>query len=237
MNHRAGEGKATATICYLLTGVQGIGEARVARWFVSQGQRLRANDPLVLLQSGGDGPSITLRVSRQDSIAGSVVERIFCSEGARVTQSDCLAVFTASSDEIGWPIDRVEDLGDLGQYPVAYVDYVLASDSRSRELLDRLFPGYVRWYFQTYPLMPRLQMVGTLAILGLGALVMHSTLDLLAALNGETSSTPWWDNLWLVLSPFFLGTLVFLSLLVLRWLELSRVSQRRRTSRRRQAQK
>jgi hypothetical protein len=55
-------------------------------------------------------------------------------------------------------------------------------------------------------------------------------------LNGPPTSTPWWDNLWLLLGPFFLGVLVVLVLGVLRWLALSRISPLARSSRRRQVE-
>jgi hypothetical protein len=234
MNHRMGE--QNITIHYLLVGVQGFGEVHVARWFVKEGQRLRAKDPLVTLQSGVDGPMVTLRVTREDSIEGAVVERIFCAEGARVTERDCLAVFTASGTSAGRAISRLEDLGDLAQYPVVYVDYVIASTSLLRELLDRRFPGFARWYFKTYPLMPLIKMAGTLALLALGGLLTHSILDSLRDLEGPPV-TPWWDNLWLLLLPFFLGVLVCLALFVLRYLALKRISPRSPGATQRQVQR
>jgi hypothetical protein len=238
MNH---QGKNTTAMHYLLVGIQGIGEVRVARWFVEEGQRLRAKDPLVTLtlQSGGDGPSITLRVPREAGIAGAVVERIFCAPGARVTERDCLAVFTTTLVEAGRAIARLEDLGDLEQYPVVYADCVIASTSLSRKLLEGRFPGFARWYFRTHPLVPLLEMAGILAFVGLLALLAHSMLDALADLGSGPSpiSTPWWDNLWFLLLPFFLGTLVFFILLVLHYLSLKRTSPLASGSKRRRGQR
>jgi H+/Cl- antiporter ClcA len=82
-------------------------------------------------------------------------------------------------------------------------------------------------------------MAGTLAMVGLSALFAHSVLDSLRDLEGPpaSTSTPWWDNLWLLLLPFFLGVLVFLALFLLRYLALRRISPLRRSSKRRQGQR
>jgi hypothetical protein len=234
MDYQAGEGQATTTIHYLLGGVPGFAEARVVRWFVEEGQRLRANDPLVQLQDVGSGLSVTLRVCRRESIAGAVVERISCTEGATVAPSEWLAVFTSSGDEAGWVIDQVEDLRDPARYPVASVDFVPVPDSLTWKQLNRLVPGYARWYFQAYPLVQLLRMAAMVAFLGLAGLFLHSAQDLLLVLSRSTTGRPWWDSLWLDLSPFFLGVLVFLILLALYLFEISGLLPRRRVHARRQ---
>lgn len=235
MDDQASEEQTTTTIHYLLGGVPGFAEARIVRWFVTQGQRLRANDPLVLLQDVGSGLSVTLRVCRRESIAGAVVERIISAEGTTVAQSEWLAVFTSSGDEAGRVIDQVEDLGDPARYPVASVDFVPVPDSLTWRQLNRLVPDYARWYFQTYPLVQLLRMAAVVAILGLAGLFMHSAQDLLlVVLSRATTGTPWWDSLWLDLAPCFLGALVFLILLALYLLEISGLLPPRRVRARRQ---
>lgn len=226
----------TATIYYLLQGVPWPDGVHVARWFVEQGSPLRAHDPLVTLQCGVKGPAITLCVPRGEHLEGAVVERILCAEGRQVSESDCLAVLRASGVEVARALGALEDLGDLAQYPVAYVDSVIGFSSTLR-WLDRQFPGVARWYFRTYPLVPLLKMAGFLAVLALGALFTHQQLDALAALQGPAggSGTPWWDSGWLLLVPFSLGALVWITLIILgylsRWKPL-RSSAGQRTGRR-----